>query len=170
MDSESREFTRPGVPVRTDVVEVLIFRRLDGGGIELLQMRRVASAVVSPSTWQPVQGHIETGETALETARREMLEETGLSRDGRLGMWQLEQVHPFFIAASNTIYFSPRFAVEVEQDWEPTLNAEHEACRWVAQAEIERAFVWPGQRAAIAELVREILNPKSPCESLLRLE
>ncbi len=170
MDSYSRDLVTCGVPIRTDVVEVLIFRRVSADRIELLQMHRVVSAAVSPSTWQPVQGHIESGETALETARREMLEETGLTHDTRLGMWQLEQLHPFFIAASNTIYLSPRFAVEVPRDWEPTLNAEHDAHRWVAQGEVDRVFAWPGQRAAIRELAREILNSDSPCESLLRLE
>jgi 8-oxo-dGTP pyrophosphatase MutT (NUDIX family) len=138
--------------------------------VELLQLRRSATARISPLSWHPVLGHIEPGETAVEAICREMEEETSLDREARLGFWQLEQVHPFFVAATNTIYFCPRFAVEVASTWEPRLNEEHDASRWIVLADAAEAFVWPGQRAAITELIAEILDPDWGSTSSLRLE
>ncbi len=159
-----------GAAVRTDIVEAFIFRRTNSQGIELLQLLRSRTAAVSPATWQPVLGHIEANETALDAIRREMLEETALTRGSRLGLWQLEQVYPFYIASINAVLLCPRFAAEVSADWEPKLNGEHEAHRWVPEGEARRCFVWPGQRAAIEELRRDILGPDSPCSALLRIE
>ncbi|MCC6908643.1 MAG: NUDIX domain-containing protein [Phycisphaerales bacterium] len=159
-----------GVAIRTDIVEAFIFRRTGADGVELLQLLRHRRAAVSPATWQPVLGHIEADETAIDAIRREVFEETGLTRDARLGLWQLEQVHPFYMAAINAVLLCPRFAAEVISDWEPKLNGEHEAHRWVTDAEVRRCFVWPGQRAAIDELRRDILDPDSPCAALLRIE
>jgi len=133
-------------------------------------MKRSAATRVSPQTWQPVLGHIEPGETAIQAVLREMGEETGLRRDDRLALWQLEQVHPFFIAATNSIYLCPRFVVEVGATWEPALNGEHDAHRWVEMSDADRYFIWPGQRAAIREFAGEIVNPNSSSPSALRLE
>jgi hypothetical protein len=54
---------------------------------------------------------------------------------------------------------SPRFAVEVSPGWEPTLNAEHDAHRWVPAGEARSHFLWPGQHAAIAELLATLARP-----------
>jgi len=158
-----------GVRIRSDLVEAFIFRRR-AGAIDLLQMRRRADAKRSPGTWQPVLGHIEEGESALEAARREVGEETGLEGADCLGWWQLEQVHPFFVADANAIFLCPRFVVEAAASWEPVLDNEHEAHRWVALGNADDAFIWPGQREAIREFTGEILDPSSATAALLRLD
>lgn len=160
----------PGVAICANLVEAFIFRRPPRGGIELLQMKRSAAAVVSPQTWQPVLGHIESRETAVEAVLREMGEETGLTRGDRLALWQLEQVHPFFIAATNSIYLCPRFVAEVGNQWEPVLNGEHDGHRWIDLIDADQFFCWPGQRAAIREFASELIHPNAPSFSALRLE
>ena len=158
--------------VRTDVADAYIFRR-PWGELELLQLRRTEDADADgldnlAGTWQPVMGHIEADELAPEAIAREVQEETGLALAEALGFWALEQVHPFYLASRNAILLSPRFAIEVQSDWEPTLNDEHDAHRWVRAADANRMFLWPGQRAAIAEL-RALLMPGAPEEPGLRL-
>ncbi len=145
--------------IRADIVDVYVFRRRPEeaeAGVEFLQMYREDGGLAK--TWQPVIGHIEEGETAVAAAVREMEEETGLKRGEALGMWALEQVHPFYIARTDEVVMSPRFAVEVAADWEPRLNEEHSAHRWVAGHQAERFFMWPGQRGAVREVLEVVVK------------
>ncbi|MCA3004185.1 MAG: NUDIX hydrolase [Planctomycetaceae bacterium] len=150
-----------------------------GGGVTLaragepglLQLRRNKDPL--RGTWQPIMGHIEPGETAVDAALRELREEAGLgSEDGVLeGVWALEQVHPFFIWQIDCVVLSPRFLAVVKPGWEPRLNAEHDAARWVGVyggAEVDRAWVWPGQRAAVAE-IRALREPGSVAAGVQRV-
>lgn len=162
--------TGHGPRLRTDVVDVYVFRRSAPGdsAISFLQLLRAGEPLAG--TWHPVMGHIETGETAVDCAFRELGEELGLTpRDpALLGVWALEQVHPFYIAAIDTIVLSPRFAAEVSPGWLPTLNAEHSAHRWVLENEVATAFMWPGQIAACREVLA-IARPGSLAADRLRL-
>ena len=140
-----------GPVVRTDVVDAYIFRRRSAG-LEFLQLRRATAPLLG--TWQPVMGHVRRRETAERAMWREVREETGLARASGevLDAFALEQVHPFFVRELDAIVLSPRFAVQVAGTWVPMLNSEHDSVRWVRGSEATRAFVWPGQRAAIREL------------------
>ena len=53
----------------------VVFRRLNGGIVYLIVLNRKGDSI---GHWGFPKGHIETGETELETAAREILEETGL--------------------------------------------------------------------------------------------
>lgn len=148
-----RERASGGPRVRTDIVDVYVFRDGAGGAIELLQLRRAGPPL--EGSWHPVMGHVEPGETASACARRELGEEVGLAPgDGAwLGFWALERTHPYYVAAIDSIVLSPRFAAQVRAGWEPRLNVEHTAHRWVVSTEGDRWFVWPGQREAVREVV-----------------
>ncbi|QYK48011.1 MAG: NUDIX domain-containing protein [Phycisphaeraceae bacterium] len=177
-----------GPRIISDVVDVFIFRRrpsrarIDPSGesiggedvVEVMQLRRAASPEHGGSlagTWQPLMGHIEAGETATDCAWRELKEEVGLEQHSPelLGLWSLEQVHPYFLASKNAIMLSPRFAAEVVTDWHAELNDEHDAVRWVRASDAEKSFMWPGQRGAIREIRQEILKPGSLSEPWLRV-
>lgn len=178
-----RAEARGGPRIRADIVDVYIFRRPLGkpGTVEFLQLLRTGEPM--GGTWQPVMGHIEPGETAPRTARRELAEEVGLAPGdpSLLGMWALEQVHPYYIAAIECIVLSPRFAAEVAPAWEPVLNSEHSAHRWVAEVEQRehaggevrepaRGFwFWPGQRSCVREILRDIVDTSSLSRERLRL-
>lgn len=179
--------TSNGPRVRTDVVDVYVFTRVPAkpardhdrdaawpgrdrtSAVEFLQVLRVGEPL--NNTWHPVMGHVEPGETAVDTARRELREELGLdAADARVrGFWALEQTHPFFIAAINAIVMSPRFAIEVAPAFEPTLNAEHARHRWVPESEIDAMFMWPGQKACCREILSEIVDNASLSREALRV-
>lgn len=142
---------KKGPRIRTDIVDVYVARR-GALGLEFLQLRRAKEPL--RGSWQPIMGHVEAGETAVQTAKREATEEVGLGGSVILGLWQLEQVHPFYIASSDEIVMSPRFVAEVGLTWKPVLNSEHSEFRWVQESKVGEMFVWPGQRAAIAEAGR----------------
>lgn len=146
-----------GPKLRADVVDVYVFRRA-GPKVEFLQLLRASDPLAR--TWHPIMGHIEAGESAVAAALREMREEVGLDPGSPacLGVWALEQVRPFYIAAIDTIVMSPRFACEVSPAWMPALNDEHAEWRWVDQP---GAFMWPGQRGCIEEILGFIIAPES---------
>jgi dATP pyrophosphohydrolase len=151
--------------VRTDVVDVYVFRAGEEG-VEFLQLLRASDPL--GQTWQPIMGHIEPGETAVQTVLRELREEVGLDAAASdcVGLWALEQVHPFYIAAIDSIVMSPRFACEVGAGWSPRLNEEHSAWRWVGDA---RAFMWPGQKRCVEEILEEIVRGDSLARERLRV-
>lgn len=161
----------PGPAVRTDIVEVYVFRSAAGHGrdAEFLQLQRSAASLL-PNTWQPVMGHVHDGEPAAAAALRELREETGTLPAAILGFWQLEEVNAFFLHAAECVMLSPGFAVRVATDWSPVLNEEHTAHRWVRRDHADRAFLWPGQRHAVAQIARDILDPGSPSEPILRID
>ncbi len=152
--------------IRTDIVDVYIFRRNDGA-TELLQLLRAGEPM--GGTWHPLMGHTVPGESAAACALRELHEELGLAvgEAAILGFWQLEQVHPYFIASLDCVVMSPRFCVEVDSGWTPKLNIEHTDHRWAAALS---AFMWPGQRAAVAEVLRIAAEPDSPYAQSLRID
>jgi 8-oxo-dGTP pyrophosphatase MutT (NUDIX family) len=162
--------TTPAPKLRTDIVEVYVFRHADAGGEpQFLQLLRSGGPMAN--SWQPVMGHAEPWETAVQCALREFEEETGLARESEqlMALWALEQVHPYYIAELDAVVLPPRFAAEVAAAWEPKLNSEHLAIRWVSQASVEGQFMWPGQRAAIREILSDILQP-SLSRDLLRID
>ena len=156
--------------LRTDIVDVYVVRSIEGQP-EFLQLRRTNEPMAG--TWQPVMGHIESGETATEAAVRELGEEVGLAvRDAAwLGFWQLEEVHPYFIARIDAIMLSPRFLVEVAADWSPDLSGElaHDAHRWVGAPKLVEFFMWPGQVRACEEAIGLLATRGSQFERALRL-
>ncbi|MEQ8318224.1 MAG: NUDIX domain-containing protein [Phycisphaerales bacterium] len=155
--------------ILADLVDAYVLRERES--VEFLQLRRVAQPMAG--TWQPVMGHVEAHETAVTTVVRELAEEVGLrpGDDAWLSFWQLEEVHPYFVAALDAVVLSPRFAVLVESAWEPDISNEdaHDAHRWVPASRVEHEFLWPGQWRACAEAERLIATRGSGLERALRL-
>jgi 8-oxo-dGTP pyrophosphatase MutT (NUDIX family) len=66
--------------------EIALVLLVDASGAVLLQHRDV-DAAASPNQWSLPGGHLEPGETPQEAARRELLEETGLTADELHPLW-----------------------------------------------------------------------------------
>ena len=115
--------------------------------------------------WSTVRGKIEEGETAWVAALREMSEETSMRPDE---FFQLDTVDIFYLHGDDTLWHCPGFCAVVGRDVQVTLNEEHDALRWIPRARIDQDFLWPGERAQLAELCREILD-KGPATPYLRI-
>jgi dATP pyrophosphohydrolase len=135
-----------------------------GGEAEFLQMRRAPGEYLA-GAWSTVRGKIEEGEKAWEAALRELNEEAGIQPTE---FYQLDTIDIFYLWHDDTLWHCPGFCAVVGRDAAITLNEEHDAMRWVGQSDIDRLFIWPGERAQLAEVRREILD-NGPAKSYLRI-
>jgi lipoyl(octanoyl) transferase len=94
--------------------------------------------------WQILTGTMEQGESPLQTAAREIHEETGFSP--RLDeIRDLGYVHSFAIASKFAL--ETTFALRVDGD--PTLSDEHDEHRWCTVEEAEKLLPFAGLRRAV---------------------
>ncbi|MDP9173864.1 MAG: NUDIX domain-containing protein [Planctomycetota bacterium] len=141
--------------IRYDMICCFVVRpAANGTGVEHLQLLRTKDDFMG-GTWQPISGQIEEGETASAAAMRELREETGLVP---AEFYKLNRVDIFLVAQTDTLWHRVLFCAIVNRDAQITLNDEHENFRWVADAEAEKLFMWPGDRESIREIRGEILN------------
>jgi dATP pyrophosphohydrolase len=92
--------------------------------------------------WHTVAGGVEDGETYAQAAERELKEEVGLV------------ARP--VDLERTYWYDDvqvqAFLVDVDGDWTPVLNGEHDEYRWCTRDEAAALLRWPETR----ELVREL--------------
>jgi dihydroneopterin triphosphate diphosphatase len=131
---------------------VLVVIHTEGGEFLLLERRR------PPGFWQSVTGSMEWGETADAAARREVIEETGITQ-GVLVNLQWTQVYEILPAFGKV--YAPGITQNLEhafslrlQDRVPVVlsDAEHAQFRWVSAADAMGAASSSTNRAVIAEL------------------
>lgn len=93
-------------------------------------------------TWLPIGGELEPGETPLDAARRELLEETGLVGEFRTVAGALDGVPAGLIgyeehqAGSKGLHMNFVFVCEVAPGAEVRPNDEFGAWRWVDRTEL----------------------------------
>lgn len=121
--------------------------------IEYLLLQRSDEEKAYPGLWQVITGGIEEGETAVEAASRELMEETGLAHET---MWAAPFVASFFDAKRDAIHLVPVFAVIVSSEIEPRLSEEHKDYAWMSYEEAQKRLVFPSHHEG-TRIVRDYL-------------
>jgi dATP pyrophosphohydrolase len=131
---------------------VLIVIYTEGGEFLLLERRR------PPGYWQSVTGSLEWGEFADAAARREVIEETGITQGVLVNLqWtQVYEILPAFgkvYAPGVTQNLEHAFSLRL-QDRVPVVlsDAEHVQLRWLSAADALNTACSSTNRAVIAEL------------------
>ena len=129
------------VVVHTPALDVLLLERAD-----------------HPGFWQSVTGSQHEGESLEETARREVLEETGIEAGaGALAPWNLQNVYEIYpvwrhryapgVTHNTEHVFGLRVPGRVEVQLSPR---EHTASAWLPWREAaERVFSWSNRKAIL---------------------
>ncbi len=142
-----------------------------GSEVAIFVTRRERSEVLiahrSPGQggyWHTIAGGIEDGETPLEAATRELAEETGLVNVVLDPGYEIvEYAYPLSEEPPERRAIYPErtvavrvhcFVVEAADDWEPTLDFEHDDYRWCAPAVAARTLRWPETADALRRLLR----------------
>ena len=152
--------------IRHDMVACFVVRpETSARPAEFLQLRRAPNNFQA-GAWSTVRGKMKTGEKAWQAALRELREETGIHSP--IEFYQLDTVDMFYLWGDDTLWHCPGFCAIVGPEMNITLNHEHDAQRWTPRDQIDRQFIWPGERAQLAELCREVLD-NGPAKTYLRI-
>jgi lipoyl(octanoyl) transferase len=113
--------------------------------------------------WQPITGSIEESETPLETARRELLEETGTAGEPvAIDLQQSFMIESQFLAATfppPIIASETGFAVMTNADVPIRMDTdEHDDHGWFTFAEAYEKIQWTDDREALEQLERRLLG------------
>jgi len=114
--------------------------------------------------WQPITGSIETGESPLETARRELVEETGNAGEPRpLDLTQSFLIESEFLASrypAPIIAEEIVFAAALDSSLPITVDSlEHDAWGWFTFDQAYAKIRWSDDRDALERLQRELAPP-----------
>ena len=143
---------------RPEKIIIYLYRRTQTSKIEFLLLQRAPEAR-SGTIWQPVVGGAKWGEQLIEAARREVYEETRLTRlqgitaIGYAFSFDFDMFPdrssyaPDVTEISNTV-----FAAEVVSARPVVLSAEHVDYGWFSYQETLDKIHWPEEQEALIRL------------------
>lgn len=142
---------------RPEEVQVFVCRR---SGAEFLVLHRTPPWAY----WHPASGALEEGESPEEAAIRELQEELALDATGRFWPVRYEYGYPAADEPRERQAQWPPgtewitvtgYIVEASDDFEPTLNFEHDDYRWCSRDEAIALFRWSDVGEALKSLLRQ---------------
>lgn len=140
----------------SNMIEAHIFR-VKKSKIEFLLLKR-SEKEIYPGLWQMVSGTIHEGETAYQTALREILEETNLLPQK---MWVVPNINSFYSPEKNQISVLPIFTVQVKSNAKVKISDEHTEYKWLTKEKAKKVLAWTGQRKSVDIIWDYLTNKKS---------
>jgi 8-oxo-dGTP pyrophosphatase MutT (NUDIX family) len=128
--------------------------RANGKSVEFLLLKRSVSQHFYPGIWQVITGKKKAGETFVQCALREIMEETGCVP---ADMWALPFVATFFLQETDSVHHSPVFGAIIPFKTEIFLSAEHAEYGWFSAEESLQKLVMPSHREGTEVFLKEVL-------------
>jgi len=100
--------------------------------------------------WGFPKGHIEKGENLMQTARREVKEETGIEEISLIHGF-LKEMEYFFKYGKRPTKKRVTFFLARTESGEVTLSSEHTGYRWLVFEEAEKQLTFPRVREILRE-------------------
>lgn len=140
------------LPVRCTMVSVVVVRGTATTARVLLLQR---AGPYLAGAWSYVAGHLESGETGWQCARRELAEETSLAP---LALYSADRCEQFYDVDQDCIQLVPSFVAMVADDAAVHLNEEHREFAWLGFDPAIARLPFGGQRKLFAEVRREFVE------------
>ena len=108
--------------------------------------------------WQFIAGGGENGETPIEAAERETIEEIGVEPKNIRQLTCIAYVPSEVISESRrqhwnkNTYVIPEYAFAFECDLEPLLSNEHTEYKWLTYDEARKLLKWDSNKVAMCEI------------------
>jgi dATP pyrophosphohydrolase len=147
------------IPIRSFLASLVAVRKTEAR-YEVLLLKRTQTLI---GEWCQVAGSIEEGETAWQTALRELDEETGLQPNA---LYSADTCEQFYEADRDAITIAPVFVAFIDRAATVTLNHEHSEYRWVSFEEAIEMVAFGGQRRVLSWIEDEFVK-RIPSKHLL---
>jgi dihydroneopterin triphosphate diphosphatase len=143
----------------TRIVQTHLVRRTPRDTWEHLLMRRAPTERIFPDMWQVITGSIEEGEMPIQTAFREISEETGITVEM---LWVIPHVGMFYDVPRNEMNLVPCFAAilnnaDTYAQVIVNLSDEHTDYEWLECNAALQRLVIPSHIQGVETLERHIL-------------
>lgn len=147
------------VPLRCQGIAVVLLKKFDHEYKVLLLKR---STPVLKDMWCYIGGSIEEGEAAWQSARREIEEETGITK---VSLYTSNKFDQFYSPNENYIYMAPVFVGYVDDEENVRLNDEHSEYKWLSFEEAIEQVALPGNDEILTYIEKHFVM-KAPIELL----
>jgi dATP pyrophosphohydrolase len=151
-------------PVRVSVVDVYVIDPFDTPWQTLALQRGPGTRCTD--AWEAIHGRIESDETPVDAALRELREETGLKAERLYNV----TVHSFYLHQRNEVQLAIVFCAFVRRATPITLGDEHRAHAWLSLPEARERLFWPRATQALNEIEKLFTAGNAgPAEDVLRV-
>lgn len=144
------------VPIRCTGVAIVLLKNI-GNEYKVLLLKRATS--ILNDVWCYIGGSIEEGESAWESALREIKEETGITKVLLYASNKFDQIYS---PKENYIYIAPVFVGYVVEQQEIILNYEHSDYKWLSFKEAIETTTLPGNDEVLMSIEKHFVMRRPP--------
>jgi dihydroneopterin triphosphate diphosphatase len=131
----------------TDIVDTYVFRKVNGR-TQFLVLRRKTDGPAF-DVWQAIHSKVMPGETALDAAKRDIHERTGITPTR---FYTADYIAQFYDHHTDSILFAPALAAQVAVKSRVTLSPDFSDYAWCDLEETTARLIWSAQRWAVRHI------------------